>query len=172
MVGSLGLRSLYWSRTHSRAERLPRRYCQAESDLAQRPFVLDDVLGIRRLVGNRTDMEFIGALQRSVEEVPRAFGVPKAFLSEYDGATLAGITVMEQMLWRNTVIPELRMLEERFNLASVPGYETGGDRLVVRIDLTEIEAVQESESEKAERLSKLVKDGIMTVEEARVELGL
>ena len=31
MVGSRGLRSLCWSSTHSRAERLPRRYCQADS---------------------------------------------------------------------------------------------------------------------------------------------
>ncbi len=38
--------------------------------------------------------------------------------------------------------------------------------------LSDIEAVQESQSEKAERLSGLVKHGIMTVDEARGELGL
>ncbi len=98
--------------------------------------------------------------------------MPKVFLSEYDDATLSNISVMEQFLWRNTVIPELRMLEDGFNSGLVPGYETAGEQLEVRFDLSGIEAVQESQSEKAERVSGLVERGIMTVEEARAELGL
>ena len=44
--------------------------------------------------------------------------------------------------------------------------------LEIRFDLTDIEAVQESQSEKAERLIGLVAAGIMTAEEARAEMGL
>ena len=79
---------------------------------------------------------------------------------------------MEQFLWRNTVIPELRLLEDGFNRGLLGGYETGGESLEIRFDLSDIEAVQESQSEKAERLGGLVESGIMTVEEARAELGL
>ena len=127
---------------------------------------------MKRLGSNQNEMEFIGALEWSVEEVSRAFGVPKIFLSEYEDATLANVSVMEQFLWRNTVIPELRMLEEGLNAGLVPGFETGGETLEIKFDLTDIEAVQESQSEKAERLVNLVQAGIMTAEEARAEMGL
>lgn len=140
--------------------------------LAHRPLVLGGGIDMKRLGSNQDEMEFIGALEWSVEEVSRAFGVPKVFLSEYEDATLSNIQVMEQFLWRNTVIPELKMLENGFNAVLVPGFETGGEKLEIRFDLSDIEAVQESQSEKAERLSGLVKHGIMTVEEARGELGL
>ena len=51
-------------------------------------------------------------------------------------------------------------------------FETGGETLEIKFDLTDIEAVQESQSEKAERLVNLVQAGIMTAEEARAEMGL
>ena len=140
--------------------------------LAHRPFVLYGGIDIKRLGSSQSDMEFIAALEWSVEEVSRAFGVPKVFLSEYDDATLSNISVMEQFLWRNTVIPELRLLEDGFNRGLVAGDELGGERLEIKFDLSDIEAVQESQSEKAERLGSLVESGIMTVEEARAELGL
>ncbi len=140
--------------------------------LAHRPVVMAGGIEMMRLGSNHSEMEFIAASEWSVEEVSRAFGAPKVFLSEYDDATLSNISVMEQFLWRNTVIPELRMLEDGLNRGLVPGYETGGERLEIRFDLTAIEAVQESQSEKAERVVNLVQGGIMTVEEARAEIGL
>ena len=143
-----------------------------DPNLAHRPLVLSGGIDMKRLGSNQNEMEFIGALEWSVEEVSRAFGVPKIFLSEYEDATLANVSVMEQFLWRNTVIPELRMLEEGLNAGLVPGFETGGESLEIRFDLTDIEAVQESQTEKAERLVNLVQAGIMTSEEARAELGL
>ena len=42
----------------------------------------------------------------------------------------------------------------------------------IKIDHSYIEAVQESQSEKGERLGGLVEDGIMAVDDARAELGL
>ena len=47
-----------------------------------------------------------------------------------------------------------------------------GERLEIKFGLSDIEAAQESQSEQAERLGSLVESGIMTVEEARAELGL
>ena len=68
------------------------------------------------------------------------------FLSEYDDATLSNISVMEQFLWRNTVIPELRLLENGFNPGLVGGHELGGEKLEIKFDPSDIEAVQESQS--------------------------
>ena len=64
------------------------------------------------------------------------------------------------------------MLEDGFNRGLVRGFEFGGETLEIKFDLTDIEAVQESQSEKAERVVNLVQGGIMTVEEARAEIGL
>ena len=82
-----------------------------DPDQAHKPMVLSGGIDMKRLGSNHSEMEFIAALQWSVEEVSRAFGVPKVFLSEFEDATLANVRTMEQFLWRNTVIPELKMFE-------------------------------------------------------------
>ncbi len=141
-------------------------------DSAHRPMVLSNGMDMKRLGANQSDMEFIAALQWSVEEVSRAFGVPKVFLSEFEDATLANVRTMEQFLWRNTIIPELKMLEDGINHRLVPYFERFVGELVVRFNLSNVEAVQESQSDRAERLATLVGAGIMTADEARREVGV
>ena len=82
-------------------------------------------------------------MQWSVEEVSRAFGVPKVFLSEFEDATLANVRTMEQFLWRNTIIPELKMLEDGINHRLAPHFARFPNELTVRFNLSDVEAVQE-----------------------------
>ena len=139
---------------------------------AHKPIVLSGGVDMKRLGSNQSEMEFIAALQWSVEEVSRAFGVPKVFLSEYEDATLANVRTMEQFLWRNTIIPELKMLEDGINHRLVPHFARFPNEVTVRFNLSDVEAVQESQSDRAERLATLVSAGIMTVQEARRELDV
>ena len=143
-----------------------------DPDQAHKPIILSGGIDMKRLGSNQSEMEFIAALQWSVEEVSRAFGVPKVFLSEFEDATLANVRTMEQFLWRNTIIPELKMLEDGINHRLVPHFERFPNELVVRFNLSDVEAVQESQSDRAERLATLVSAGIMSVAEARRELGV
>ena len=143
-----------------------------DPDQAHKPMVLSGGIDMKRLGSNHSEMEFIAALQWSVEEVSRAFGVPKVFLSEFEDATLANVRTMEQFLWRNTVIPELKMLEDGINHRLAPHFEQFPNELVVRFNLSDVEAVQESQSERADRLATLVGAGIMSVEEARRDLDV
>ena len=143
-----------------------------DPDQAHKPIVLSGGIDMKRLGSNHSEMEFIAALQWSVEEVSRAFGVPKVFLSEFEDATLANVRTMEQFLWRNTVIPELKMLEDGINHRLAPHFEQFPNELVVRFNLSDVEAVQESQSDRADRLATLVGAGIMTVKEARRELDV
>ena len=143
-----------------------------DPDSAHRPLVLSAGVDMKRLGSNHADMEFIAALQWSVEEVSRAFGVPKVFLSEFEDATLANVRTMEQFLWRNTIIPELKMLEDGINHRLAPHFARFPNELIVRFNLSDVEAVQESHTDRAERLATLVGAGIMTVDEARRELGV
>ena len=143
-----------------------------DPDQAHKPMVLSGGIDMKRLGSNHSEMDFIAALQWSVEEVSRAFGVPKVFLSEFEDATLANVRTMEQFLWRNTVIPELKMLEDGINHRLAPHFEQFPNELVVRFNLSDVEAVQESQSDRADRLATLVGAGIMTVKEARRELDV
>ncbi len=143
-----------------------------DPDQAHKPVILSGGVDMKRLGSNQSEMEFIAALQWSVEEVSRAFGVPKVFLSEYEDATLANVRTMEQFLWRNTIIPELKILEEGINQRLVPYFERFPKELTVRFNISEVEAVQESQSDRAERLATLVGAGIMTAAEARRELDV
>ena len=143
-----------------------------DPNLSHRPTVLSGGVDMKRLGSTHSDMEFIAGLQWSVEEVSRAFGVPKVFLSEFEDATLANVRTMEQFLWRNTIIPELKMLEDGINHRLVPHFERFPNELTVRFNLSDVEAVQESQSDRADRLATLVDAGIMTVEEARRELDV
>ena len=144
----------------------------ADPDRAHQPVVLSGGIDMKRLGINHSEMEFIAALQWSVEEVSRAFGVPKVFLSEFEDATLANVRTMEQFLWRNTIIPELKTLEDGINHRLVPHFEQFEGELIARFNLSDVEAVQESQSDRADRLAKLVKAGIITADEARREVGV
>ena len=143
-----------------------------DPDQAHKPIILSGGIDMKRLGSNHSEMEFIAALQWSVEEVSRAFGVPKVFLSEFEDATLANVRTMEQFLWRNTIIPELKMLEHGINHRLSPQFARFPNEVVVRFNLSDVEAVQESQSDRADRLATLVGAGIMTVTEARRELDV
>jgi len=140
---------------------------------AHRPLVLGSGMDAKRLGLSHREMEFIEALKWSVEEVSRAFGVPKAFLGDLQEATLANIDTEERFLWRNTIVPELRLLEGAVNRTLAPLFRTpGGPELRVQFDLDAIEALQESENERVDRLVKLVGAGVLTVNEVRAGRGL
>ena len=137
-----------------------------------RPMVIGPGFELTRVGMTHRDMEFVAALEWSVEEVARAFGVPKVFLSEFEDATLANVRTMEQFLWRNTVIPELRMLEDGLNLHLAPHFAQFQGQIEARFNLDAVEAVQESATDRANRIASLVTTGIITIDEARTELGL
>ena len=144
----------------------------ATPDRAHSPVVLTEGLDMKRLGMNHRDMEFIAALSWSVEEVSRAFGVPKVFLSEFEDATLANVRTMEQFLWRNTIIPELKLFEDVISQRLAPHFNEFPGQIEARFDLSQIEAIQESQSDRAKRVSNLVASGVISVNEARRELGL
>ena len=126
---------------------------------------------MKRLGANQSEMEFIAALRWSVEEVSRAFGVPKVFLERVRGCD-AGECANDGAV----------LVAEHDH----PGVEDAGGRdqspvwcrtsrgfageLIVRFNLSDVEAIQESQSDRAERLATLVGAGIMSAEEARGEL--
>ena len=142
------------------------------SGKAHRPVLLSRGMDAKRLGTSQKDMEFTQALRWSVEEVARAFGVPKVFLGQLEDATLSNVETLERYLWRNTVVPELRLIEEAINSSVTPLFESFPGQRRVEFDLGDIEALKESENDRVDREVKLVAAGIITVDEARAGRNL
>ena len=142
------------------------------SGKAHRPVLLSRGMDAKRLGTSQKDMEFTQALRWSVEEVARAFGVPKVFLGQLEDATLSNVQTLERYLWRNTVVPELRLIEQAINSSVTPLFESFPGQRRVEFDLGDIEALKESENDRVDREVKLVAAGIITVDEARAGRNL
>jgi len=138
---------------------------------AHRPVLLGKGMDIKKTGLSHRDMEFISTLKWSVEEVARVFGVPKAFLADLTEATFANINAEERFFWRNTIIPELKLFANELNRSLVPLFGSP-ETLRVAFDISTIDALRESETQRVERVVSLVGAGILTVDEARAGEGL
>ncbi|MCY4366056.1 MAG: phage portal protein [Chloroflexi bacterium] len=132
---------------------------------ARRPAIANFVKDIRTLGLSHRDMDFIRGLRWSLEEVSRAYGVPKPLLADLERATFANINAAERIFWRNTIVPEIRFLEEHLNRMLLP--KLGFPELFLEFDLTSIEAMQEDENSRVARQMQLLDRGVLTINEVR-----
>lgn len=135
-----------------------------------RPLVLSEGMKISHLGFSPRDMEYVRALRWTVEDVARVFNVPKPLLHDLERATYSNIETARRMFWETCIVPELRFFEEKLKETLLPMF--GDPALTAEFDTSSIEALRESESERARRMQIYVSAGIMTVEEARGQLGL
>ncbi len=137
---------------------------------ANRPAVASAVRDVKMLGLSHRDIDFIQGLRWSLEEVSRTYGVPKLLLGDFERATYANVQASERMFWRNTVVPEVRFLEEQLNRMLLP--RLGYPQLSVEFDLSAIEALQEDENNRVQRESALLDRGVLTINEVRRERNL
>ncbi|MDA1280259.1 MAG: phage portal protein [Chloroflexi bacterium] len=142
------------------------------SGKSHRPILLGKGMDAKRLGLSQRDMDFAKALEWSVEEVSRAFGVSTVFLSELENATLSNVHTFERFLWRNTVVPELRLIEDCLTRGLVTALGFSQHEYRFRFDLSAIEALNDSEDSVVAREVSLVNAGVMTPNEVRVRHGL
>ncbi len=137
---------------------------------AHRPAIANFIRDIKTLGVSHKDMDFIQGLRWSLEEVSRAFGVPKPLLADLERATFANINAAERMFWRNTIVPELKFLEEHLTRMLLP--RLGYPGLGLEFDLSSIEALQEDENQRVSREMQLLDRGVVTINELRRQRGL
>lgn len=130
-----------------------------------RPAIASFVRDIKTLGFSHRDMDFIQGLRWSLEEVSRAYGVPKPLLSDMERATFSNINAAERMFWRNTMLPEIQFLEEHLNRMLLP--RLGYPDLVVQFDLSAIETLREDENSRVSREAQLLDRGVLTINEVR-----
>lgn len=139
---------------------------------AHRPIVTGDGWDVQRLGLNQRDMEWLAGLRWSLEGVARVYGVPLPLLEDFSHATLNNVREARRMFWEKTVVPELNFLAGAVNEGLLPRLGPSARGLSAAFDLSAIEALSETETERTKRQVELVRAGIMTVEEARSERGL
>ena len=137
---------------------------------AHRPAIANFIRDIKTLGFNHREMDFIQGLRWSLEEVSRAFGVPKPLLADLERATFANINAAERLFWRNTIVPELKFIEEQLTRQLLP--RLGYPELKLEFDLTSIEALQEDETQRVNREVQLLDRGVVTINELRRQRGL
>lgn len=137
---------------------------------ARRPAVASFVRDIKTLGLSHREMDFIQGLRWSLEEVSRAFGVPRPLLSDLERATFSNVNAAERFFWRNTMVPEMTFLAQQVNRQLFPllGYPD----LEMEFDLSAIEALSEDENARAARESQMLDRGVLTINEVRRSRGL
>ena len=98
--------------------------------------------------------------------------MPTVFLSELENANLANVSTLERFLWRNTIVPELRLIEDFLNRSLVPAVGLSPSEYRFRFDISEIEALNDSEDSLVAREVSLMAAGVVTPNEVRARHGL
>ena len=140
---------------------------------AHRPAIASFIKDIKTISPaglSQREMEFIQGLRWSLEEVSRTYGVPKPLLSDLERATFANINTAERLFWRNTMIPQMKFLEEQLNEKLLP--LLGYPELRVEFDLKSIEALHEDETSRVAREAHLLDRGVLTINEVRRQRNL
>ncbi len=151
-------------------ERWESRFRGAHS--ARRPVMLSRGMKASNMGFSPRDMEYLHTLRWALEDVARAYGVPKAMLGDIERITFSNVQTARRIFWEDTIVPQLAFYRDALQHRLLPNLGVDVSGLSVDFDLAAVEALQESEQERALRLQSHVKAGIMTVNEVRQELKL
>ncbi len=139
-------------------------------DKTRRPALLSPGMRASNLGFSPRDMEYIESLRWSLEDVTRVFGVPKVMIGDLENTTFSNFSTARRLFWEDTIMAQVAFYEDALRRQLLPHF--GDESLAVEFDLSGVEALKESEENKAKRRSIYVKAGIMTVDEVRREMNL
>ena len=153
---------------HAFFQRWESRYQGVEK--LRRPALLGAGMKATNLGFSPRDMEYIESLRWSLEDIARVFGVPKMMIGDMEHTTYSNFSAARRLFWEDTVSAQLALYQDALQRYLLPHF--GDPALSVQFDLSGVEALKESEASKAKRRRLYVQAGIMTVNEARREIGL
>ena len=136
----------------------------------RRPALLGAGMTAANLGFSPRDMEYIESLRWSLEDIARVFGVPKMMIGDLEHTTYSNFSTARRIFWEDTVSAQLALYEDAMQRYLLPHFNDAA--LTVKFDLSGVEALKESEENKANRRRLYVETGIMSVDEVRREMGL
>jgi HK97 family phage portal protein len=138
----------------------------------RRPVLLSGGMKAANLGFRPRDMEYIQSLRWSLEDVARVYGVPKPMMGDVERATFSNFQTARRVFWEDTIVPHLNFYQEFLQQMLLPNLGTDATGLFVEFDTSHVEALQESENDKAQRRRTYVSAGIMTINEVRREMNM
>ena len=118
-------------------------------DNVRRPVLLGGGMKAANLGFSPKDMEYLQTLRWSLEDVSRVYGVPKAMLGDMERITFSNFATARRVFWQDVMVPQMTFLRESLEQMLLPNF--GDPALSLRFDTSEVEALKESENDKATR---------------------
>ena len=132
------------------------------------PIILNEGMDAKNLGFSPHEMEHIMTLRWSLEDVSRAYNIPKIMLGDLERSTYANVDAAERIFWRG-MATYLQFLQDEVNEMLSSQF---GDNIFGEFDLSVIEALQPDINAVALREREDVKAGIRTINEVRADRHL
>ena len=136
---------------------------------AGRPMLLEGDFDWKEMGLSPKDMDFLSLKHMAATDIAMCFGVPNQLVGVPDSQTYSNVAEARLALYEETIIPHLRKLESDFNEWLVPMF---GENLEFCFDIDKIPALAERTKRIYENVTSAVREGIMTRNEAREQIGL
>lgn len=135
---------------------------------AGKPLLLEGGLSWQEMSLNPRDMDFIQSKKLTTVEICAGFRVPPEIVGYAETKTYSNYQEARKALYEDAVIPCANKMRDKLNVDVVPMF---GDNLVLDIELSRVEALQESQDAVYKRAGEAYKYGLITQNEGRNECG-
>lgn len=166
LSGALSTDGTISTEDQSRLRGMLKRFFAGSANAGETPVLQQ---GLKWVEFGRTpkDMDFQASMQASARAIASAFGVPFVLVVDGD-STYNNMADARESLWENTIIPLLEEILEAISSFIVPDFGEDG---YIRADLDSIPALEKKRERKYKRIVDGVKNGLITLNEARYEIG-
>jgi HK97 family phage portal protein len=136
---------------------------------AGKPMLLEGDFQWKEMGLSPKDMDFIQLKNMSAKDIALVYGVPSQLIGIPDSQTYSNFAEAKLALYNETIIPLLDKIQGDLNEWLVPQFKD--ESLELRYDIDSIPAMAEQRRRVFESVTIGVKDGILTRNEAREQLG-
>ena len=136
---------------------------------AGKPMLLEGDFDWKEMGLSPKDMDFIQLKNMSAKDIALVYGVPSQLIGIPDSQTYSNFAEAKLALYNETIIPLLDKIQGDLNEWLVPQFND--EALELRYDIDSIPAMAEQRRRVFESVTAGVKDGILTRNEAREQLG-
>ena len=136
---------------------------------AGKPMLLEGDFDWKEMGLSPKDMDFIQLKNMSAKDIALVYGVPSQLIGIPDSQTYSNFAEAKLALYNETIIPLLDRIQGDLNEWLIPMFNEQG--LELRYDIDSIPAMAEQRKRVFESVTAGVRDGILTRNEAREQLG-
>lgn len=133
--------------------------------------ILQGGLKYKAITSPIKDLDFPGLKKLSKEDILAIFKVPSSILGDQEGTGGKEGKDAITAFWRQCVIPRLKRLESAIN-RGLKAEVFGTGKYVFEFNLKDVTALQDSKTDLADFLQKMVASSVYTLNEARTTVGL